>query len=263
MMTPEEIYKVWAPESSIWSPWVAPVLLLRLLCPDTIDGTEEIPEVKLAWLESLAGRNSVMVVDLPGKESVETGIALARQGYRPVPLYNGVPGTGTSENISIVATDPSGATVDMAGLLGALRRATIILKDVSLTPDAPPAFLLDSDRILGNRPMAEGMFDNRWMVFPQNFPSGKFLLSHDIRNAVLVSRWTQPREDLAHILLRWQEAGIRIHGKRLGDDERDSEITISPPSRFRRAWYRALAIAGLRRNWTGGFGSTIPFSSAG
>jgi hypothetical protein len=111
--------------------------------------------------------------------------------------------------------------------------------------------------------MAEGMFDNRWMVFPQDFPSGKFLLGQGIRNAVLISRWKQPGEDVAHILLRWQEAGISIYSKSVTSDEAVCPIKVSPPSRFRRSWHRALAMVGLRRNSTGGFGAVIPYTSAG
>ena len=37
----------------------------------------------------------------------------------------------------------------------------------------------------------------------------------------------------------------------------------SRPPFYRRAWYRMLAMAGLRRNNVGGFGSTVPIASAG
>ena len=32
---------------------------------------------------------------------------------------------------------------------------------------------------------------------------------------------------------------------------------------FRRAWYRALTLSGLRRNNAGGFGAVIPMPSSG
>ena len=41
---------------------------------------------------------------------------------------------------------------------------------------APPAFLLDSDRMKAPAP-DPGRFDNRWLVFPQDFPSAAFLRS--------------------------------------------------------------------------------------
>ena len=33
---------------------------------------------------------------------------------------------------------------------------------------------------------------------------------------------------------------------------------MSPPSWFRRAWYVAIALMGLRRSNVGGFGSMVP-----
>lgn len=262
-MTPEEIYKVWAPESSIWSPWATPVLFARLTCGSVTDRPGEMPQVNLDWLGGFECESTVVVVDLPGRQSVEMGIALTRRGYWPVPLYNGVPGTGESANLSIVVANASGVTVDMTGLMNAVCEGTGILKGLSLPPHAPPAFLLDTDRVLGNRVMAEGVFDNRWMIFPQNFPSAKFLLSRGIRHALLISRWPDPRKDLAHVLLRWQEAGIKTYAKNVADDQQASEIRVAPPSGFRRAWYRALAIAGFHRNSTGGFGGIIPFTTGG
>jgi hypothetical protein len=107
------------------------------------------------------------------------------------------------------------------------------------------------------------MFDNRWMVFPQDFPSARFLVERKIKRVTLVqAEKTQPSEDLSHVLLRWQEAGIEILAKTKGDVGAPSGITVSRPSRFKASWYRALAIMGLRRSSVGGFGSFIPETSA-
>jgi hypothetical protein len=74
----------------------------------------------------------------------------------------------------------------------------------------------------------------------------------------------EPREDLAHTLLRWQQGGIAILSKRLkNSDDADDDAPPAPtevkrPSMFRAAWYRALTQMGLRRSSAGGFGSYIP-----
>jgi hypothetical protein len=83
------------------------------------------------------------------------------------------------------------------------------------------------------------------------------LHNHGIEDVLLVQEDDlQPREDLAHVLLRWQEAGLRIRG-------RDGVvIRVQRPSQFRALWYRALAILGLRRNSAGGFGSYVPESTS-
>jgi hypothetical protein len=101
------------------------------------------------------------------------------------------------------------------------------------------------------------------MVFPQDFPSARFLVERKIKRVTLVqAEKTQPSEDLSHVLLRWQEAGIEILAKTNGDVGAPSGITVSRPSRFKASWYRALAIMGLRRSGVGGFGSFIPETSA-
>ncbi|MGH9601505.1 MAG: hypothetical protein ACRD24_03860 [Terriglobales bacterium] len=109
-----------------------------------------------------------------------------------------------------------------------------------------------------------GKFDNRWMVFPQDFPSASFLTSHGIQRVLLAqeSYAPVPREDLAHVLLRWQEGGIEILLKRLDRPDAPARIEVARPSRFRALWHRALAIVGLRRSSAGGFGCTVPESSS-
>ena len=71
------------------------------------------------------------------------------------------------------------------------------------------------------------------------------------------------RPDLAHVLRRWQEHGIRT---RVIDVE--SQIVtdyqdVPKPSLFRVVWYAAVTLLGLRRSNVGGFGSRIPDQSQG
>jgi hypothetical protein len=102
------------------------------------------------------------------------------------------------------------------------------------------------------------------MVFPQDFPSARFLKEHKIKRVVLVQRRNgQPLEDLSHVLLRWQEANIEIHLKASVDAATPSRMVVSKPSRFRAAWHRAFAMFGLRRSSVGGFGSFRPEAFGG
>ena len=72
-----------------------------------------------------------------------------------------------------------------------------------------------------------------------------------------------PQNDLAHVLLRWQEAGIQILSWKLNEQTAPAPIRCNGPPRFRALWYQALALAGLRRNSTGGFGGVVPEPSSG
>jgi hypothetical protein len=260
-MNEKEVFAAWAPQDSIWSPWVAPVLFAQTYWD--IRPSDPVVPQPLPWLQE-AMKETAFVVDLPFAGSVEVGFALAARGYRPVPLYNASPGP------PVVGLPPgsqgvSNAAVDMRPIAGAIGRMTSSLEALNLPADAPPAFLLDANRLEGTtKPVSPGMFDNRWMVFPQDFPSASFLLAHGIRKALLVQKdRLEPQDDLAHTLLRWQEGGIGILSKKLDDNAPPLAITVKRPSKYRAVWYRALAQLGLRRSSGGGFGSYIPVASAG
>src|SRR5690348_13517799 len=88
-MTPEELYAVWAPVESVWSPWVIPVPFAQLYCPG-----EGMEEAALPKVPTFVGLDAAMatVVDLPGGDAVRYGIALAYIGLRPVAVFDGSPG---------------------------------------------------------------------------------------------------------------------------------------------------------------------------
>jgi len=256
-MTAEEVFAIWAPSSSEWSPWVAPALFAQTDWRAQIT-TEVVKPQELEWFQDLGG-NAAVVVDLPGADSVEVGFALAARGFRPVPLYNASPGPKDFIGLEVGRSSPASAVIDMGPIVGAISRLTPSLQRLEFPQEAPPAFLLDSSRLSGMREIDAGMFDNRWMVFPQDFPSASFLKSHGIQRAVLFQKdELEPQDDLAHVLLRWQEVGIAILSKQLADNAPPSEIRVQRPSRYKAAWYRALAVLGLRRSSAGGFGSYIP-----
>ena len=70
--------------------------------------------VDASWIPP-AEDNVAVVLDLPGADGVWTGVALAARGYRPVPLYNAVPGPTTGVWIGAFAS-----LVDVAPILAAL-----------------------------------------------------------------------------------------------------------------------------------------------
>ncbi|HEY6944807.1 MAG TPA: hypothetical protein VI431_06680 [Candidatus Acidoferrum sp.] len=268
-MTPEELYALWAPADSIWSPWVLPVPFAQLRCPE-FGAPAELPQFHLDWFPEGGTRDLAIVADLPGSDAIFYGLVLLVRGFRPVPVIDGSPGPECNPLLPPdplsqgAVTNKSASVVDMRELLRALCHGAAPLRDAKFAPDAPPAFLLDSKRMWGEVTAVEGAFDNRWMVFPQDFPSGRFLRDQGIRKVVYIHDkfLTQPQEDLAHILLRWQEDGIAIESKSAQFGDAPMLINVNRPSRFRAVWYRALAALGLRRSDTGGFGG-YPLSPSG
>lgn len=259
-MTDDQIFIAWAPTESIWSNWAKPVLFAHLhsiLAGDTVMG-----EADVAWAPPLADRVA-MILDLPGDAGVQVGLALARRGYRPVPLYNAVPLPA-----SVSPIDPgsgrSVAAVDVVPIIGALRSAAPLLASLPVAPDASPTFILDANRAGGGRIMEPEEFDNRSISFATDFPSANFLLAHHIRRALLVQHSVlRPQQDLAHTLRRWQDSGIAISRLRLDPLSSPEEFEVPTPPWFSVMFQRAIAAMGFRRARSGGFGNWVPDTPAG
>lgn len=265
-MTGKELFETWAPSDSTWSQWVSPALFAQIECTDG-GGAANVDVRAPIWHEQKASPESAVVIDLPGADSIRLALLLAGRGYRPVPIINASPGpVGLQLNFLPQPANVPPQTIvvlDMTSLVREVCIGTELLQKLTFAPDAPPVFILDALRLRGTNPIRDDMFDNRWMVFPQDFPSARFLADKKIKRVTLVqTEKAQPVEDLSHVLLRWQETGIEILARASGDASLPSKIAVSKPSRFKASWYRALATVGLRRSSVGGFGSFIPETSA-
>jgi hypothetical protein len=253
-MKPAELYKLWAPDDSIWSNWAKPVLFADHAFDDLpLSSSADWRSLNTTWSPSADG-SSAIILDLPGAFSVWIALALGRRGFRSVPLFNGASGPA-------IGAFP---LVDVSAIVSALHAAAENLMTFGLPPNAPPVFLLDANRSDNGSFASPGRFDNRWWIFPQDFPSANFLLSRNIRSIVLVqNNSASPQRDLAHVLLHWQEAGIQILSCGENDQNQPTPLQVQKPSNFRALWYAAMVLAGLRRNSTGGFGAVIPEPSSG
>jgi hypothetical protein len=242
-MTRAEIFDAWAPADGKWSLWAKPVLFAHMPQPIEAPGTVAEP-IDASWLARPDGQTAI-VADLPGAQGVHFGLASAALGYRPVPLYNAAPGPMP--------------VVTVSDILLALQTEAARLIEFHLPAEAPPVFLLDSNRRVGTPPFEPGMFDNRSVSFPSDFPSANFLLSLGItRIRLVMGQSLEPQADLAHTLRRWQESGIEFSAQTIGHPDAVFPITIERPSGFRRLWHAALVAVGLRRNPLGGFGGIVP-----
>ncbi|HVR99545.1 MAG TPA: hypothetical protein VMW27_23175 [Thermoanaerobaculia bacterium] len=249
-MEPWELFEIWAPQESVWSSWAKPVLFATPEAPKPDapkpDSSPEATRLEPMRFAARSDGGTAFVVDLPGAASVDAGLELAGLGYRPVPLFNGV-----SHPFAVVRSE----LIRERLIAGAEE-----LRGIRLPAGAPPAFLLDSKRLSPGTKPQPGQFDNRWVVFPQDFPSASFLSSRGIRRVVLLQETPgQPSTDLAHVLFRWQRAGIEIGGQEKGGTPQP--LQVNRPSWFRSLFYRTFTLAGLRRNSAGGFGAVIPVAA--
>lgn len=229
------MHDAWAPSDSVWSDWVKPVLFASMHEDYSDIEPSEIDEewAKIAGLVREAGPEPfAIVVDLPREYGVELGVALAAVGYRPVPLYNAVPHMG--------------GLVSLFSIMKALVSGSSLLSDLS--PSAPPAFLLDSLRLRGERPLPNfALYDNRWVVRGTDFPSAQRLRESGVRRALLIrSTFERPAPDLEGVLLDWQKQGIELWRLAATDE-------LPPPSRYvlaARPWYaRAWTWLGTAHPW--------------
>jgi hypothetical protein len=250
MLNEREIFARWAPKDRFWSAWAKPSLFLSLNADAST--SSPVPEAVSTGGQIPDPRDGIaLLVELNGARSIACGLQAAQMGYQPVPLFNCC--TGATE------------AVFTAPLREKLAQGALALAASPPPRDAPPAFLIDRLRLGGTRRPQPGEYDNRWMVFPQDFPSAETLKARRIRGVLWINeRIETPEADLAHVLYGWQQGGLEIRAAACGEEPRGSAaLQISRPSGFGSLWHRALALLGLRRNSAGGFGSLIPTPSSG
>lgn len=195
-MTGRDIYEVWAPEGARWVEWVRPVPFYGIdenfKKYDLLDFI--IPNISYYVTDNL--KHTAIIIDLSGNEGIKEGLALAKLGFRPIPIYNGT--VGQKGVIS---------TVDNTSIKIGLIKGALELKKMNISNIAMPAFLLDSNRT--NRfKMDDSIFDNSWDVYGQDIPSAEYFLKNDIKKIMVRAEFLQ--KDLKKILYQFQNKGIKI-----------------------------------------------------
>jgi hypothetical protein len=289
-MTPQELYEIWAPPGSLWSPWAKPVAFAQMHMGkrpknDPVAGTEVTfePLASFEWASSYR-EDTAIVLDLPDVTTIETAMQLAVLGYRPVPMYN----CANSEAITLV--------VPVEPIISALSQNAPLLGTFTIRPDAPPAFMLDANRNAGLAPKPLD-FDNRWVVFPQDFPSATFLQAHGIkrvlilqpkRKSIMGAMAAELQSDLYEVARRWHNGGLEVLIRQTVEAQASSAwsaaaqpqltaeqwmtyetshqpLTFGPLSRFRlgaAGFVSTLFALAMRRSSGGGFGQIIPEPSS-
>lgn len=194
-MLGKDIYKIWAPSEAKWIQWIRPVPFVQMkdklenneFCNFTITNIHYIKRKPM---------NTAIIVDLPSYNSIKEGIALAKLGFRPIPLYN-----GTNEQpgaMPVIDNHP----IEMGLIWGALE-----LEKIKIENDAPPVFLLDSNRTHQFK-MDVSVFDNSWDIYDQDMPSAEYFFKNDIHKIIV--RGEKIQKDLRKILYKFQKKKIKI-----------------------------------------------------
>ncbi len=194
-MNSKDAYKIWAPSGVGWSAWVRPVPFLAAEIP-SIAYLDFNANVSAANYIDETYKDAAIIVDLPGVESVREGLALAGAGYRPVPIYNGT-----------VEQAGAKAVVDNQSVGRALVMGAKQLAQIDIDKDAPPAFLIDSNRLNRYR-MKPSLFDNSWDVYPQDLPSVEYFQNNGIKKIIVIG--DDIHRDLKPILFEFQKKKMEI-----------------------------------------------------
>jgi len=215
-MTGKETFEIWAPTGARWVDWVRPVPFVQIDNPEKENPIMNCMIAEINYVELKT--NIAVILDLPDYDSIKEGIALARLGFRPIPLYNGT-------------NEPKGtmALVSNHGIESALIWGAGELKKMSISNEAPPVFLLDSNRVHRFK-MNVSVFDNSWDLYDQDIPSAEYFLEKGI-NKIIV-RGDSIQKDLIKILYKFQKKGLTI----LFTDgyEKPKEVSIKkPPKKYR------------------------------
>ena len=266
-MNKAEAYAIWAPEGCEWSRWVKPVLFAYMEGnpPQDIGG-----EIRgLASSYPPASADTLIVADLPGARGVSLGLRLAHKGYRPIPLYNALPKPDLPDSPELLRTifssqliSTTQAVVDVKPLISALRLATDELRNVTISANAPPVFLLDSRRKGVGQPVRVGMFDNRSVTSMSDFPSAEYLKDHGVRTVVAIQEVREPEFDLGVVLRQWEVGGLKIAYQIAGLEWEPRPLPLPKPSLLRNLWFWLRNTSTLHRNDGGGFGAFKHASSS-
>lgn len=194
-MTGKEVYKKWAPTGKRWVDWVRPVPFIGIDNPYQVHEFIDDSIPKIFYINNLS-KDTAIIIDIEGVDSIKEGIALAHLGYRPIPIFN-----GTNPSIGVSSTT-NNAMIEPLLVWGALELEKIVLEE-----DVPPVFLLDRNR-LNRYKIDPSIFDNSWDIYPQDIPSPEYFLQNGITKIVV--RGNQLSRDLKKVLYPYQKKNIKI-----------------------------------------------------
>ena len=194
-MTGKEVYKIWAPTGEKWVDWVRPVPFIAIDIPKEMYEFIDYSIHNINYLEEYL-KDTAIIVDIQGMDSIKEGIALSKLGYRPIPIFNGTnPPVGSKSTTNNTIIEPL------------LIWGAIELKNIKIESNATPVFLLDKNR-LDRYKLDRSIFDNSWDIYPHDLPSSEYLLKNDITKIIVRGEMLQ--RDLSKVLYKYQKSNIKI-----------------------------------------------------
>ena len=189
-MNCKEIYRIWAPFDSEWVKWVRPVQFIGVNEKITVYDHKKDLGKTISYIPNILKK-------IKNIKEYAT-------------IYN-----GTDEQLGAIPT------VDNKEIKIGLIKGSEIIKNMKIEKDAPPAFLLDSNR-MNRHKMNESIFDNSWDIYAQDMPSAEYLLNNGICKIIVICEKLQ--KDLKKILYKFQKKGIKIYLSSMYDESKEIKI---------------------------------------
>lgn len=246
------LFRLYGPlEDSPWLPYHCPTMFAIVqkgYRPSDVELSDvlqrEYPSDAWQWL----GKDTMVVVDLPGPTAIEVGALLMKQGAQFVSTFDHWPmSPSVGCDAAVEACDVLDTMYTLAPQVHSMRK--------QLDADAPPVWLCDHRRMAGSSSPSPGTFDNRYYIDDSLLPGTELLQKQEIRRLVLLTdRFTDLRPDLVPFVREANDAGLNV--ERVG---LEVENTWAQPEPMEQMPFETnLPIKGFRRSDMGGFGKEIP-----
>jgi hypothetical protein len=205
----KEMLRAFQPKDAAWQPFFVPTLIQSLqfdslrsqlapiFTPDMQEAYGRGQSIAKDFLENAANaRETAIVADLPGRDAVAFGAGLA-EAARLVSLFDNFP-------------HPLGVTPSHETLAAMLYYAgEVEAKQALVSSDAPPVFLIDSNRLADYKD-ADNQFDNRYLA---KLPSADKLKERGVKAVLYVTpdrTRTQELDDLNDDFVAYKNAGLNV-----------------------------------------------------
>lgn len=242
--------RVWGPHAN--SPWMPFHCITLFVALDYLEQAHVGPCARDPWplrhfeIPGWIDAGTLLMVDLPGPQSVALGAALAMGGCDLVCTFNNWPRAGAL----ILPEETLAALLRYASLLDKKRTAYA-------TP-GPVAWLCDNTRLGGGRPGKPGEFDNRYYIEDSLIPGPNYLRERGISRIIYITDEDgKVVRDVEGHLYVLQKAGLQVgRATALGTGRiSDPEALPLSDSTFKTT--------GFFRSSAGGFGAPVPHPSSG